>query len=58
MNVQVFCDYVFGVGLIVQVTKLLDWLLRPSQQEWLTDLCETITLRLDALHPWGGLAPH
>lgn len=39
-------DAALAIGVLVQVTKLADIMLRPHQQKWVQDKCETLALRL------------
>jgi len=44
-------DTAFALGIMLQVTKLADFLLRPKQQEWVRGKCESFTLRLEYFRP-------
>jgi len=56
MPSHVFWDSAFILGLLIQTTKLADLILRPKQQEWVRNICESATLRLEYLRPltWFG----
>lgn len=44
-------DIAFALGVLVQLTKLTDLLMRPHQQRWIQRSAEMITLRLAYLKP-------
>jgi hypothetical protein len=44
-------DYPLAIAVLIQCTKLLDIVLSPSQQKWIQDKTETLTLRLADLKP-------
>jgi hypothetical protein len=46
-------DAVFIIGLLVNVVKLADLILRPHQQKRLQEWCEGMTVRLEDLKPLG-----
>jgi len=51
MSQLIVWDVAVAVGVLVQATKLADWILRPKQQEWVRDIFDSITLRLDEAKP-------
>lgn len=42
-------DAALAIGVLVQLTKLADVLLRPHQQKWVQDKCETLALALSEM---------
>lgn len=44
-------DIAFALGVFTQLMKIADWILRPKQQNWVRDLCDSITLRLEYTKP-------
>ena len=50
-------DVLFVVGVIVNLVKGADLILRPHQQKWLQDKCNSLALYLDYTKPAVGLGP-
>lgn len=46
-----FWDISLTVAVLIQVTKLSDWILRPKQQDWVSKAFDSIALRLDEIKP-------
>jgi len=51
MSSHIAWDFAFGLGMLVQLTKLTDMILRPHQQEWIQSSAEAITLHLAYFKP-------
>lgn len=54
-------DGLFVIGLLVNLTKGADLILRPAQQKWIQSKTESLALLLDYTHPirwYSGLTKH